>query len=175
MREMLRVSLRALRNNLVLIVAFAVLVTGVVISRVARTDIYASENLASISVASGLSSNGEFDVLNQETYLFNGTESNSQNLASEIQYFDGSSSICYVYTVENISSHDIHASIIYDPNNSVNFTAIYSVNDGDYSDLSTAIIVVPESEVITIRVLVSIADLSLDAMLDGALELVISA
>lgn len=175
MSERLKVFGMVLKKNLVVITAFMILLGLIVFARFSTFNVYANEMIASVECRQGLVFEGEFVESNQESFYIGGLDSKLNNIADSCQNFDGTSSICCVYTIENICQNTITVYLDYNKNNTKNFVVSYSFDEKTQNLSNEVVFVVRPEEQKTIKVFVDVGDLSLDAYLDGTLNLVVSA
>ena len=175
MNGRLRVFGIVLRRNLALFVTFLALTSVILFVVLSNSRVYASDTVANVEYSVGTYYDGEFVVNSQNSYFLGGEDSQLNNIAEQCQELGCVPSICYVYRIQNLTDYTIGGFVDYNQNNSVNFTTFYSINDGEQREFNSFIFDIPARGERVITIFVNVEDVTLDAYLDGTLNVGVSA
>ena len=169
----INIYLKAIRKNILLIAFFILLISVTIVVSVSRSNIAfaSSPEVASVNVVSGVIKGDEFAALENSSYNLKNASSNSTSLVNECAFIDASSSLCYVYTLRNITISSISLEFKFNPVNTRNFCIKYSMNGVDFNALDVLSFTLSPDEEATVYITVSIDDLTIDASLDGFVDI----
>lgn len=135
--------------------------------------VYASEQIALISCKACVVEADNISVINQNCKVFSDSDNSSLSFCDSDISLNSKSKLEYVYNISNISSKDCLVNISLNKLEMQNFKVEYFINDevGNLNNLSFVVGYGAEAEV---KVVVSIDNISQNAILDGSIDVTVS-
>ena len=171
MRDFKFIVSKLFKKQFILLALVTMLTTLFMINIANRSDVRASEQLASVECDVFIVDDEKSNLIATDIHIVSNADVSEINFNDVIVKLNSHSKLEFVYLIENITSKDCVFGLELKNENIQNFKVEYYIDDNFVGDLTKFNHIVSISDVVEIRVVIYVDDVGADANLAGALEL----
>lgn len=171
MKEMKYYLSKLIKRHTIPLLLLTVLMVLFFVNFFNRPNVYASELIAKVDCEINVINGDNVETVSKDHKLISSVDEANINFSDIKTELTSRSKIEVNYNVENISTGDCVFSLNLNKLEMENFDVEYSINDGEFVDLDSVINKINAAEIANIKVVISIDDLSKNAVLNGSLNL----
>ena len=170
MKEFNYIASKIFKRGFCFVLLIAICFFAVCLNVFNKQDVYAKEQIAIVNCCVNLVEDENKELITEDVKMFSNLDTSSMNFGDVNVKINARSRIEYVYSVNNISSSDCVFALNLEKEKLENFKVEYFVDEDNSSSTETAL-KVKSGKTAKFTVVVSIENVSKNAVLDGSLNI----